>query len=92
MKDIISENEKEKRRNNVKYAIASCELEGCIIPQGHKEISERYIKGEITALAAGELMRQDLHQWESRLAPAGIKTCTSGNHSNTNISNTKYNK
>lgn len=39
---------KQQRQENIDYAFGSCELEGCIIPDCHKEIAERYINGEIS--------------------------------------------
>lgn len=52
--------EQEKRRQNVNYAIASCELEGCIIPKEFHELAEEYIKGKISLKEFGENVRKDL--------------------------------
>ena len=54
---MITLEEKEKRREHWEYAVASCELEGCNIPQEEHAIAERYINGEINLEEFGELVR-----------------------------------
>ena len=48
MKSMISEAEKEARREAVQYAKSSLELEGIILSKGLLDIADKYIQGELT--------------------------------------------
>ena len=45
---MISEVEKESRREAVQYAKSSLELEGIILSKGLLDIADKYIQGELT--------------------------------------------
>ena len=49
-----------ERQKQIEYAMASFELEGCIIPEGFKELVEQYIIGKITLREFGDIIRQDI--------------------------------
>lgn len=49
----------QQRQENIDYAFGSCELEGCIIPDCHKEIAKSYIDGEISIDEAIKNMLQE---------------------------------
>ena len=57
---MISIAEQNRRRKAVEYSIATCELEGCIISDEYRKLSERYIKGEITLEELGNQVRKNL--------------------------------
>ena len=57
---MISKAEQKRRREMVEYGIASCELEGCIISDEYRRLSEKYIKGEITLEDLGKEVRKNL--------------------------------
>ncbi len=48
MHKVISENERAKRQQRVDFAKGNVELEGFKIDDETKQISEKYINGEIT--------------------------------------------
>ena len=49
---------KQQRKEKIEYAFVSCELEGCIIPDCHREIGQRYIDGKISIGTAVQEMLQ----------------------------------
>ena len=57
---MINKAEQEYRRKIIEYGIASCELEGRIISDEYRRLSERYIKGEITLEELGNQVRKNL--------------------------------
>lgn len=57
---MISKAEQKRRREMVEYGIASCELEGCIISDEYRRLSEKYIKGEMTLEDLGKEVRKNL--------------------------------
>lgn len=57
---MISKVEQNHRRKIIEYGIASCELEGCIISDEYKNLSKKYIKGEITLEEMGNEIRKNL--------------------------------
>ncbi len=46
---MISQEEQNRHRKSVEYAIGSCELENCIFDDDVKNIYQRYINGELTS-------------------------------------------
>lgn len=63
---MISKAEQKRRREMVEYGIASCELEGCIISDEYRRLSEKYIKGEMTLEDLGKEVRKNLPSNKSR--------------------------
>lgn len=57
---MISAAERNRRRKMVDYSIATCELEGCIISDEYKMLSEKYINGEMTIEEIGNEIRKNL--------------------------------
>ncbi len=57
---MISIAEQNLRREMVEYSIATCELEGCIISDEYRNLSEKYIKGEMTLEDLGNEIRKNL--------------------------------
>ena len=55
---MISKDEQEYRKKIINYGIASCELEGCIIPNEYKALSKQYIDGKITLAELGAKVRE----------------------------------
>lgn len=57
---MISKAEQEYRRKIIEYGIASCELEGCIISDEYKKLSQEYINGNISLEELGSKVRAKL--------------------------------
>ncbi|EHR31901.1 antitoxin VbhA family protein (plasmid) [Megamonas funiformis] len=63
---MISNVEQKRRREMVEYSIATCELEGCIISDEYRRLSEKYIKGEMTLEDLSKEVRKNLPSNKSR--------------------------
>lgn len=63
---MISIAEQNRRRKAVEYSIATCELEGCIISDEYRKLSEKYIKGEMTLEEMGKIIRRNLPSNKSK--------------------------
>jgi hypothetical protein len=57
---MITQAERKKRMENIKYARASVELEGFKISEETKKLNERYINGEISLTDMGRLIQNNL--------------------------------
>lgn len=57
---MISKAEQKRRREDVEYSIASCELEGCIVSDTYRALCERYINGELSLKELGDIVSKDL--------------------------------
>ena len=52
--------QQKERQKQMKAAMASFELEGCIKPKGFQELVDQYIMGEITLEEFGDIIRRDI--------------------------------
>ena len=57
---MIDKMERERRKKSVEYSIATCELEGGIIPDEHKILYEQYINGDISLDELGSIIRAQI--------------------------------
>lgn len=57
---MISKIEQERRRQQVQYGIATCELEGGTCTPEQQKLYNQYISGEISLKELGDIIRKNL--------------------------------